>query len=311
MSQRTRNTLLHRARALLVLVALLLALGGVLSTAAQRPNGAGLVIRHGDGTLIYAYVQFDEDSISGLELLNRSGVDVTLAPFGGLGGAVCSLNGEGCPSDNCFCHSFSSPAYYWHYYVNDGGGWLVYPVGPSSRTVTDGDIDGWSWTSGDSGLPSTDIDNVATITGFDRSPAEPTATPEPTPATPEPTATMTSLPADTSTPMPTLTATIEPATSHTTQPLVALTETATPVPTVTATPTRGPDSTPATVPSTATAAPTAAAVIVTPGATPVPLVAGESSGDNGTPGYVLFLGMASVVVAIGAVVVLRNRSRSA
>jgi hypothetical protein len=182
--QRNRKPAPGRARALIVLVVLLLALGGsLLSTAARHPNGAGLVIRHGDSTLIYAYVQFDEDSINGLDLITRSGIDATLAPFGGLGGAVCSLNGEGCSSDDCFCHSYASPAYYWNYYIHSGDGWSAYPVGPSSRTLTDGDVDGWSWTAAESGLPETNIDEIAQMNGFERSQPSPPATLEQMPPT--------------------------------------------------------------------------------------------------------------------------------
>lgn len=169
------------ARTLLAFVVLLLALGaGLLSTAAQRPNGAGLVIRHGDGTLIYAYVQFDEESISGHDLITRSGIDATLAPYGGLGGAVCSLNGEGCPSDDCFCKSYSSPAFYWHYFVYEAGEWQAHPTGPSSRTLQDGEIDGWSWTADESGLPDISIDDIARMNGVERSPPTATIEPEPT-----------------------------------------------------------------------------------------------------------------------------------
>ena len=334
--QRNRKHASGRARVLIALVVLLLALGGsLLSTAAQRPNGAGLVIRHGDGTLIYAYVQFEEESITGLDLITRSGIDATLAPFGGLGGAVCSLNGEGCPSDNCFCHSYASPAYYWNYYVHSGDDWSSYPVGPSSRTLSDGDIDGWSWTAAESGLPVTNIDEIARMNGVDRSrpsatatlePLPPTAAPEPptptTPPEPAPTRTLASQP--TNTQMAVSNATVTPAATATSimvsVPSATVSPTGTPSPPATApstvasaaSSTVGPASTSqptATATAVATASPvaTSRAVIVAPGATPAVLTAIDSTSSDGETGYLMFAGMLVLVVALGAGAFIRNR----
>ena len=79
-------------------------------------NGAGVVVRHGDGRLVYAYVPFGEARISGLELLRRAGLDV-VSGNAGFGEGVCAINGEGCPADNCFCQSYGSPSVYWRYYT--------------------------------------------------------------------------------------------------------------------------------------------------------------------------------------------------
>lgn len=135
---------------------------------ATGTNTAGLVIRHGDDTLIYDHLTFDEETINGADLLTRSGIDVTMAPFGGMGAAVCSLDGEGCPSDSCFCHSYSSPSFFWHYYVLEDGEWVEYPSGPSSRQLSDGDVDGWSWTADEAGLPTTSIEQVVSASGNTR-----------------------------------------------------------------------------------------------------------------------------------------------
>jgi len=158
------------AFALGLTVALLL--GG--GAAAEGAHQAGIVVRHGDGTLVYVWVSFDEESISSEELLTRSGLDAIVTPFGGLGTAVCSLDGEGCPSDNCFCKSYSSPAYFWHFYTLQDGAWVEELSGPSSREVHDGDIDGWSWTAADPGLPVVAIDDIAALNGVS---AAPTASP--------------------------------------------------------------------------------------------------------------------------------------
>ncbi|CAN5379438.1 hypothetical protein BH23CHL1_BH23CHL1_26390 [soil metagenome] len=163
-------------RPLLTIAALLLVLGAAVETAAQAPHTAGLVVRHGDGTIIYALVQFEEESITGTELLERSEIDVVMAPYGGMGVAVCSLDGEGCASDNCFCHSYSSPSFYWHYYVQTGDDWSEHPLGPSSRHLSDGDVDGWSWTAGESKLSEITIEDIVEL----NAPPLPTSEPEQT-----------------------------------------------------------------------------------------------------------------------------------
>ena len=64
------NTPRWLAIALALTVALLL--GG--SATAAGPHSAGIVVRHGDGTLVYVWVSFEEDSITSEELLTRSGL---------------------------------------------------------------------------------------------------------------------------------------------------------------------------------------------------------------------------------------------
>ena len=56
---------------------------------------AGLVIRYADGSVQTQCVAFSEASITGEELLQRSGLAVTLDYNAGLGGAVCSINNQG------------------------------------------------------------------------------------------------------------------------------------------------------------------------------------------------------------------------
>src|SRR5215207_6023946 len=93
-SRRVSHHAARGPRPAALLIVLLIFLVSLVPAAAERPNGAGLVVRHGDGTLLYVYVQFEEETISGIELLYRSGLELTVAPFGGLGEAVCRLNGE-------------------------------------------------------------------------------------------------------------------------------------------------------------------------------------------------------------------------
>lgn len=166
-------------------LALALTLAGVSQSSslrAEQPNGAGLVIRFGDGQVITAYVTFTEPAITGIDLLQRAGIPVTVAPFGGLGLAVCAIAGQGCPAEDCFCQAKRQPAWFWHYYgLTDDGRWVLHSVGASTRLLRDGDVDGWSWTSGESGLPPLTIEQLAQVHGFERAASSTTLTAPPSP----------------------------------------------------------------------------------------------------------------------------------
>lgn len=219
MENRSRHAPRRFLRLLLVLLLCAWqALWAAPPIAAERPNGAGLVVRHGDGHTEMYYVEFTEPEITGLELLIRAGVSLTVAQFGGLGTAVCAIDGEGCPAADCFCRSYSTPAYYWHYYrLAPDGTWQLQPVGPSSRRIRDGDVDGWSWTAGDSGLPSTSIDAIAAQLGVDRASGSAAASsPVPPPSQAQPATPPEALPEPAATTTPTVAASPPPYTPATT-----------------------------------------------------------------------------------------------
>ncbi len=150
-----------------LLVLLLVGLPGIVSASGNpRMNVAGLVIKHGDGSVLYYYVRFSEPEITGLQLLQRAGVAVDVVPYAGMGQAVCRIDGEGCPSTNCFCKSYANPAYYWRYHrLSSAGRWIVLPYGPDERTIHNGDVDGWSWSSQDGDLPVVTLDQIARMNG--------------------------------------------------------------------------------------------------------------------------------------------------
>lgn len=314
---RWRNRL--RRGGVFLLAAALVGLVSLVPAAAQRPNGAGLVVRHGDGTVLYVYVQFEEETISGEELFYRSGLEVTVAPFGGLGAGVCAINGEGCPADDCWCHSYSSPAYFWHYYALVDGAWVEQLRGPTSRMLRDGDVDGWSWTAGDPGLPATSIDAIALLNGVDRNAPEPTATETATvvptatdtPPPPEPSATPLLVATPTTTASPPAVAT---ATAASPTPTAAAPRAATATATFEDDPTRtagAPTATPVAALATAqaptaTRAVTSVAVAVNPSGT-VTVLQPASPGEAASPrAYIVFGAMAVAVLAIGVVVATRR-----
>jgi hypothetical protein len=165
-------------------VALLLvfALFPPVAVESQSLNHAGLVIRHSDRRLIYAYIAFAEDEISGVELLRRSGISLVTVGFGGLGEGVCTIDGEGCPASDCrtrVCQGSGSDAPFWQYFrQRSPGNWQPLSLGASSTKVRDGDIDGWSWTPRDANIPPLTMDDLVHLaevtTATDDAGGEPT-----------------------------------------------------------------------------------------------------------------------------------------
>jgi hypothetical protein len=184
----TRRTLLLP----LLLAALCLLAGASTARAQGGDHRAALVVRFADNSVEKRCVSFSEPSITGAELLARSGLQVIM-DYGSQGGAVCSIAGAGCafPTQDCFCKCQGLTCEYWAYYHRVGGGWQYSQVGAGGYTVTDGAVEGWSWGAGNfsSGVepPAVAFDEVCAP-----------------PATATPTATVTA------TPTTTATATVKP-----------------------------------------------------------------------------------------------------
>lgn len=176
---------MFRAGCLIATVIFALLIGSAAT--GQELHHAGLVVRHGDGRIVYAYVAFPEASISGVELLRRSGISLVTIGFGGLGEGVCTIDGEGCPASDCrkrVCQGSGEDAPFWQYFrQRTPGDWVALALGASATKVRDGDVDGWSWTGHDPALPPLTIDDVARIAGVAATPS-PTAdgASQPTPA---------------------------------------------------------------------------------------------------------------------------------
>jgi hypothetical protein len=150
-----------------VLVAVALLLGGSIGQAQERDeaNHAGLVIRDQAGALTYAYVAFSEPEISGLELLERSGVPVVTVGFGGLGEGVCAIGGQGCSVNECrrrLCQGPRADDPFWQAFRQHApGDWRPLLLGASSTMVKDGDVNGWSWTGSAANLPAVTMEEIA------------------------------------------------------------------------------------------------------------------------------------------------------
>jgi len=174
--------------ALILLLAPAVVETGPRGAHAQQANRVGLVVEHGDGSVTTRCIEFSEQEISGYDVLTRSGLNVVAAFESGMGAAVCAVGGEGCPAESCLTCDVPN---YWAYWHLDGGAWVYSPIGVSSYTVHDGDVEGWRWGGGDP--PDViQFDQICAPPPTD-TPAPPTDTPPPPTDTPAP-------PTDTSTP---------------------------------------------------------------------------------------------------------------
>ena len=109
-----------------------------------QPNRAGLVVQFDEGHVKTACVRVVEDTLTGYDLLTRSGLAVNSLTDPSLGTAVCGIENSGCPVDDCFC---AMPAY-WSYWQPGPAGWAYAATGAAQSEVVNGSLDGWSWGEG-------------------------------------------------------------------------------------------------------------------------------------------------------------------
>ncbi|MGD0018579.1 MAG: hypothetical protein ABSD62_04935 [Candidatus Limnocylindrales bacterium] len=172
-----RRALLLPAAVLAALGALALAAPAVPACAASGSHHAALLLEHGDGSVVTRCVAFDASSISGEELLNRSGLPWSSQTFGGFGDAVCALDGE--PALYVDCPGKGS---YWAVFVAGGGGpWQLANVGISTLLIHDGDAEGFRYVpaSGVAAAPISAAGVCAAATAATGSPASPARAPKP------------------------------------------------------------------------------------------------------------------------------------
>ena len=148
---------------------------------------AALVIQHASGSVITRCVAFAEDQISGLQLIERSGVPYEAQNFGSVGSAICQLDAE--PStvpSGCFG---SGP--YWQYFHRRDGAWQASAFGAGSSLLHDGDMDGWHYAAGANQAPGNvafasvcgaPVPPAAAATQVAHAPSHATAVPTATPA---------------------------------------------------------------------------------------------------------------------------------
>ncbi len=109
-----------------------------------QPNRAGLVVQFNGDEVKTACVRFAEDTLTGYNLLTRSGLAVNSLTDPSLGTAVCGIENTGCPADDCFC---AMPDY-WAYWQQGPAGWAYASTGAAQTEVISGSLNGWSWGEG-------------------------------------------------------------------------------------------------------------------------------------------------------------------
>jgi hypothetical protein len=134
-------------------LSVLAAIWGYIQPArAQEPqtegtNQAGLVISFGSELFYAVCISFEDQTITGYQLLQRSGLKIASVFDPHQGAAICQVEAVGCSIDNCFC---AMPSY-WSYWNLVDGSWIYAVIGASARQVRHGDVDGWAW--GQTGEP--------------------------------------------------------------------------------------------------------------------------------------------------------------
>lgn len=109
---------------------------------------AGLVARLSENEWVTRCVSFDEEQISGYELLLRSGLALEVA-FESMGVQVCGIEGVGCSQADCLCQCRGGgECVYWSYWQLRDEGWRYARVGAAAYRLGHGDVDGWAWGPG-------------------------------------------------------------------------------------------------------------------------------------------------------------------
>ncbi len=185
----------HRYRVLWTMLALSFAL--TLAAIAPRSVGGqelsrvGLVVAFGDDTFTTRCIEFDEDEITGYDVLRRSGLSLVAREVSGMGVTICDIEDtSGCSASDCWCQCRGMSCMYWRYYHLKAGSWEYSSMGAAARAVRDGDVEGWAWgdeSTGDGGQPP--VIPFKEICAADDAPADPVvpASPTATPFAPTPT----------------------------------------------------------------------------------------------------------------------------
>jgi hypothetical protein len=124
--------------------------GGARAQGTPATPQAGLVVTFGDGSTRAFCVELDRPDTTGLDLLQKSGLDIR-TEVSANGTTVCRIEADGCPApEPCWCHcqTVAGACTYWSYQVLTGDRWVYSQVGPADRKVAAGDVDGWAWGEG-------------------------------------------------------------------------------------------------------------------------------------------------------------------
>ncbi|MEX2275965.1 MAG: hypothetical protein WEA10_10440 [Actinomycetota bacterium] len=137
---------------------------------ASTPRHAALVID--TGTRELAYCVAIPGTVDGIELIRLANRQYGLQYSLGFGGeAVCQLAGVGVTGGDCFA---DFPRFWGYWRGAPAGGWSWSSVGAGSISVGPGDVQGWSWGTGQDGAshPAPPVTPLTSV-------CDPPATPPP------------------------------------------------------------------------------------------------------------------------------------
>ncbi len=123
--------------------------GAVPSVAsAASPHRAAVIVDTGT-TVHRVVITFTEDSISGVEALQRAGANPVVYAMGP-GAALCRLYGVGRDAGSDCLGGQDGDNRYWAYFRAPSGssGFTYSSIGAGAARVHDGDVEGWKWGTG-------------------------------------------------------------------------------------------------------------------------------------------------------------------
>lgn len=101
---------------------------------------AAVVVDHSDGSRKVVHIEFTGETVTGTQLLQKSGLDV-ITNESSFGTALCSLDGEGQPGSDCFGDALGR---YWGFnLLTESNEWAYSEVGIGEAIIRDGDITGF------------------------------------------------------------------------------------------------------------------------------------------------------------------------
>jgi hypothetical protein len=154
----------------------IIGLAGIPLTDLVKPiqtNQAGLAVFYGDDQLSVECISFTGSNISGLDLLERSGLDIQTATNPNQGTAVCKIGAVGSPSEDCF----GSMPNYWSYWTMGPTGWEYSAIGVEQSKVMNGSLYAWSWGEGNPPAKLT-FQNICEGVPYELPTSTPTDTPD-------------------------------------------------------------------------------------------------------------------------------------
>ncbi|NOX61151.1 MAG: PEP-CTERM sorting domain-containing protein [Chloroflexi bacterium] len=135
---------MRKRTAIVLVLSLLLMLILATAAVAQTPTKqVALVIQFEDGAVYTEIVTAPVDATTA-EVLEAANIPVGMADAG-FGPAVCNIDNQGCPTDNCFCN----PDQFWAYYHLEGDAWTSSLVGVGNYTPADKAVEGFAWSGFD------------------------------------------------------------------------------------------------------------------------------------------------------------------